>query len=721
MAKEETGMHSTRHMSFPLIVLLATVALYIGILTNIQPFRVLVGFSYLLLVPGIVLIRLFKLKHLSTSEKMTFSVCLSLVFVMGVGLLLNTFAPHLGFTAPLSTDLTLVSISLIILPLSFLRLGEPFEMPKVDRPLIFLILIFAVLFVCGVLGIFQVTAFEGSNLILLLIFAIALIVCGVFISEKLFPPRLYPLILLVLCMFLLLFVTNDTALFTPYITGRGDQYIEFQAFKSAEMVSRWNPAAVPSYRVPTLFPTYSMLSVTIMPTIFQRITGIGSSWIFKLLYPLIVCFMALGVYSLSQVFTKKKIAFLATFFFITVSVGKGWGSDKQLVAQLFMVALFLLIFKKDVSRFTKNALFIIFSAGLVVSHYSLSYIFMITLLLTWLILTIRERMFGGTFSSARIKLPFDFVIIYLTMALSWAIFVNFGEAFNILVRTAETVASSMGQFFDLSSRGTALVGLGLVETPTIFNRVSAGLFLLTEGLLFLGFLWIVLRKEETNFTLEFRIIAALNVGLIAINLILPRLADTFLMERFYQTSLIVLASLAIIGGKVILERIPKLKQKHILPIIAIGIFVPLFLFQTGFVYEVAETRNASFILSIDRWDNMDRYDVIVDSRSVSGAYWLSDHINVTRIVVVSDSRASYGVLTSYALLGRGLGLALSNNSDIRLTIYQYIFMRPVNVIDGEIATSEYTFNSSEIDEVFQNENKVYSNGGCEIYVGHLMP
>ena len=678
------------------------------------------GFVYLMFVPGLVILRLFRFKSLTTSEKTLFVVCLNVAFLMLIGLVVNMMGPSMGFSNPLSTDTLVFALSLVMLPLSFVGGSDvAFRIEMRSRSLFFVVLS-VLLLILGFIGIMALN-YYGTNFFLLLVLGlIAATVCAAFLKKGLIPAYAVPLLLLVFSAVLLFFVSNDTAIYTGFLTGKGDQWIEFYAFKSTSDISQWVSTATSSPSTPSLFPTYSMLSVTILPTIFERITGLTGTWVFKLLYPALVCFMGIGTYALYRTQTSSKVAFLATFFFLAVSVGKGWGSDKQLVAQLFFAALFFLLLKKGMPRLKRNVLFLIFSFGLVVSHYSLSYLFMIILVAAWAFLAFQDYARRGSFSLDHVKIPFDLVIIYLTIAFSWYAFVNASEALYQILETVSTVMTSFGQFFNIGSRGTALIGLGVVQTPTVLHQISAGFFFLTEFLIVFGFLWIFL-KDSMNFASEYRLFATICVAIIVANLVFPRLADTFLMSRFYQTTLIILAPLAMVGGKVILKRVPRLriKTKLVLPILAIFVFVPFFLFQTGFTYEVAGVENEALTLDLGRWDNFKLYYYIVDGREVAGATWLSEHTNVSNILLFSDYRAQQSSLTAYGMIGRGQIALLLNETNPIVTNSQFIFLRPVNVNEGLVDGFDAVFNSSKLSPIIENAPKVYSSGGCEVYMGNL--
>lgn len=707
-------MRKWRSYSFIALILILQITVYFVVYVDIPIARMVVCFLYLMFVPGIVILKLFALKNLDITEKALFSVGLSIAFLMFTGVVINEIA-----RAPLSLNLLIFSINTIIILVGIIGTRRNDSgLTRVSQlnhsKWFFLTLLTISLFVLGSYGVIVVNTSGNSFLLLLLILTISIVVSLVFISERIIPSNSYPLILFVIFICTLFFVSVSYPLITKYIVGRGDQWIEYYAFRLTETNHFWDSTATSSPYTPVLFPTYSMISVTILPLIFSTITGLDGSAIFKFLYPLVLSFTALGTYKLYQTKTDSKVALLATFFFITISVGKGAGSSKQLIAQLFYVLLFLLLFKKDISASKRNILFIIFGAGLVISHYALSYIFLFTIIFNFLILALINYRRTNSFSAHQTRLHLASVLILITITFSWYIFVNSSATFNLLSDEVHTVTSNLWQFFNLESRGTALEGLGLAQTPTIFHRISSILFYLTEFLLVLGFVKLITSKNKTSkFGIEYKVIAALNMMIIATNILLPKIADTFLMERFYQTTLIILAPLAVLGGKTIVELIPNPNfRKLYTPLLVFIVFIPLFLFQTGFVYEVTNVRSWSLPLSMYRWDDLELYGFIVNAQEVTGAQWLPEYTNQTTVYMYSDIVSRFNVLTGYGMIERGRVFYLSNTT--RLASNELIYLANVDLVN-----KGYIFNISVISPILGNQNKIYSNGGCEIYRVYL--
>jgi uncharacterized membrane protein len=77
------------------VVLVATIALWFSVIFNLTIVREVLGFVYLTFLPGFALLRLLRLK-LEVVESIVFAVGLSIVFLMGAGLLLNSVGPLIG-------------------------------------------------------------------------------------------------------------------------------------------------------------------------------------------------------------------------------------------------------------------------------------------------------------------------------------------------------------------------------------------------------------------------------------------------------------------------------------------------------------------------------------------------------------------------------------------------------------------------------------------------
>ncbi len=705
--------------NFIALVLILQAMVFFVVYANISTARMIIGFIYLLIVPGAVILKLLALERLDVSEKILFSASLSIAFIMFIGVAINELG-KLVISNPLSLDILLISINLVLLSVALIGTRRYTDSNLTDTQQAKLsgylvsILIFVFLSLLGALGILNVNS-SGNNLLILgLIIAVCVIVTLAFVSEKIIPSKIYPLILFSIFICLLLFLGITPTLVTPYITGTGDITHEYYVYR---LTGQYWYSELPSdfgyyFRTDSY---YSMPSITILPTIFSTITAMDSIFLFRIFYPIITAFIAIGAYKVYQTQTDNKTAFLATFFLITITVGKGMGSAKQLVAELFYVLIFLLLFEKSVDPLKRRLLLIFFGTGLILSHYGLTYIFMFNVVVAVFIFSFLHFRKTGHINISQTKIPLTFIVLFLTIAFSWYVYINRSATFTPLVETIETVGRNLGQFFNLESRGTALQGLGIVETPSVFYRISSILFLFTEFLLVVGFVKLLIGKnKKSRFSIEYKVFAAINMAIIAVNLLLPSIADTFLMARFYQITLILLAPLAIVGGKAILNLILNHRYQKFYPtVLLLLIFIPLFLFQTQFVYEVTGDRSYSLALSGYRWSSTELYYYTVNDQEVFSAKWIAQYSG-TSTVIYSDQTSLSGVLLAYGnITGRNIKQLIGTD---RLTSGDVIY-----IADSDLVDKGYVFNTTLLSPVMEQKNTIYSNGKTVIYKGQGSP
>jgi len=706
----------SRQNKFIISILILQSVMYYVIYAEVLLARIILGLIYLLFVPGILILKLLAIKSFDLSDKVVFSLGLSLAFLMFAGLLTNSFK-ELTRSNPFVIYLLISAINTILLLYLFTH-GANYSSNtahkiKIDstfsRNLISILLCICPL-VLGSYGIFVVNCSGNNFFILLLIIIISIIISLVFVCEEIVSPNYYPFLLLVVFACFLLFMSGGYSFVTPYIIGLGDQWTELHAFQLTK--NFWNPKfQVLDIEVDS---TYSMVSVTVLPSIFSRITGLEDSILFKLLYPVVVSFVAICAYKLyqTQVHNDRK-AFLATFFLITISAAKGVGSSKQEIAQLFYSLIFLVLFRKDIPYLKKIILTTIFSSALVISHYGLSYIFLFIMVSSLSILTLLEYLKRGEIVTFQIRLPFYLTLFFSVTAFSWYIFVCGSAVFNKSFESLSYVMSNLNQFFNLESRGTALQGLGFVETPTIFHRISAALFILTEILLSLGFIKSLILKSSI-FDVRYKVFATLNFTLLALNLLLPGLADTFLMDRFYQNSLIILAPLAVVGGEWVLELVLKRRfQRRYTIVLALLIFIPLYVFQTELIFELTHSRCWAIPLVKYRTSQEELYRNFgcIDSYYYFGTKFL-DFTFIVYTTVYSDSLARYCELRAYTTIYPGNVKTLSNVT--QMNAGDFVYLNPSNTIGKKVVGDGGIWNVTDLKFLF-DLNKIYSNGGSEIY------
>jgi uncharacterized membrane protein len=710
---------SPKRLNSPLFLLVfVQIFLSIAIWFDIFIVRQILGFVYLTFVPGYLILTLTRLDmKLDGVGKTVFSAGLSLSFLMLFGLLENAIAPAFGVPNPLSLLPIATSLSgalLIVAIVSHLwhrnnsvSIAPLKRFPKSA-------VIFFIPLILSVVGTYCVNVYD-TNVFLIAMIAIMgpLFVAAIF-SERICPSQLYPLIVFSFALALLWHVS----LISSHINGY-DIQLEYYWFKTTLNNARWSPTT--AYFWDETYGRFnSMLSVTILPTMYSVFLNLDPERILKIVYPALFALVPLTLYNLTASFIGRKKALIASFIFIAqlTFYVELTSLTREMVGELFLALLFTVILTKKIDSMSKNFLFFIFSAGLVVSHYSTSYIFLFFMLATWVIFFIRKKV------SLDITLPR--VAIFFAMAFAWYMYTSMSAAYSSLLTFANRIFGDLGAFFDLSSRGGGvLMGLGLAEAPSVWNYVSRGIAYALQLFILAGLLALILKKASTRFSREYVTFSLVSGLLLGFCIVIPRFAATLNIERFYHILLFFLAPICLIGAEVIVSYIlPIVKGRFVSKdktdfhavILLCVILIPYLFFQTSLVYEVVGSKSWSLPLSKYRMEPGILYlDLMyIEDSDVYGAQWILQHANINTQPVYADKPASYGVLNSYGMLYRGYLRIFSNGSDF---VYpdSLIYLSRMNTEKGVVYTRENNWTqTSDLSYLFDNADLVYSNGNCEI-------
>lgn len=676
--------------------------------------RQVIGFVCLTFVPGIVVLKLLKLKNLGLSETAVLSVGLSVAFLMLAGLTINEICSFIGVSAPLSLVPLMIIINAVVLLLCFLGYvtnREDFRIDVKETKALKLSYVLPIVFLpfLSIAGALLVTASQNNFLLLVMMVAISILIVMSTIFERLVPSKFHIVVLFVIAFALLFHVS----LISSYVLGY-DVNVEYYCFERTKNSSHWSSTG-PQSTYLEYDKVNGMLSVTLLPTIYATILNLSSTWVLKIVYPLIYSFVPVGLYLLYKEQFSKRTAFASTFFFIANSVffTEMLGLTRQIVAELFFVLLFFVLLNEEIKPLQRNALFIIFSVALALSHYSLSYIFAAYVSLTWFILFFLRRR-TGRITASKVVMPF-------LVQFSWYIYLSASGPFKGLVGMGNHVFSSFSsELFILESRGSdVLSGMGMESAPSVCHLLGRIFAYATQLLIVVGFIFLVARRKKKMVTFEYSILISLSMGILISCIVLPNFAETLRMTRYYHTVLILLAPLCITGGEALFNFFARrrIKTESYILLLILIVLVPYFFFQTGFIYEITGETSWSVPLSKHRMGLISYAMGLIDEQDVLGAIWLSEKTNTERTPIYADDMAKYTVLTSYGMIRRDQTETLSNVTTVQAN--GAIYLRRMNLIFGVLferrGDIESVWNITEISPVLGDMNKVYSNGDCEIY------
>ena len=704
---------------------------------QIPLFRQLLGFVYLIFVPGIIILRILKLHKLGNIETLLYTVGLSIATLMFTGLFMNTVYPLFGISGPISIVPFIITLSVVVSVLcilSYVR-DKDFSDPGfidvgnvLSPPALFLCLIPFL----AVFGTYLMNFYQNNILILILIVVVGLVALLIGF-DKFIHKKLYPLAVFAIAISLL----YHQSLISMYVSGH-DIQSEYYLCDLVKMNAIWDP---------TMFGNLNaMLSLVMLAPIYSIILNMELTWVFKIIYPLLFSLAPLGLYCVFQKQTDGRIAFLACFFFMSLNTSFGAMPRlaRQEIAELFLVLLILLMIGTNIDKIKRSFLFIVFGISLVVSHYGLSYIYMFCLIAALLMLVLAENpnmqelkgRFLSKFGRWKEKLADNpnslkiedrtihstFVLLFVIFTLTWYMYVSSSSAFNSIVLIGDHIASSI--FTDFLNPGAAegLHRMMTAPAPGLLHEINREINYLNQIFIVIGCVFVLLlkRRREKKFERDYSAFSVVNLGILFASIAVPFFASPLNMVRVYQIALIFLAPFCVIGGITVLRVISKIVRvswtnkavRSSLKILSVY-FVIFLLYQTGFVFYVTEGQSTSISL------NSTAEGYCFNDQEVSGAMWLNG-VKGSSPVYADEPRW----LILYTRLGpEQLNMFTVNNIN-RTRENSYIYFGTRNAVERDVALRHETGVEPGVSSVFEyinseyivdSRSKIYTNGGCEIY------
>ncbi len=719
-------LNDWRLSKFLKVILVLQFAMWIAIALDAIGFKIpiirqFIGFFYLTFVPGILILRVFKLHKLGNIETILYTVGLSITTLMFTGLFMNFVYPFFGISKPLSNLSFIVTISILVLVLCVLSYArdKDFSNPTsiifdnlFSLPALFLLLI-------PFLSIFgtYLYNFYNSNFLLMFLIIMVSIVCILIGFDIFIPMNLYSLAIFVISLSLL----YHRSLISMYLWG-WDIHIEYYFSNLVMIDSFWN----------SWYPSSAnaMLSVTMLGPIYSHMCNLSLIWVFKIIYPLLFSLVPLGLYRVIQKQTDNKIAFLSSFFFMAVPTffASMIQLVRQQIAELFLILLILLMVDKEIHITKRSILYIIFSFSLVVSHYGLSYIYMLSLIFVYPILFLMEnqtiqgvkatlyRRFSNSMNNdlkSRNISP-GFILLFMIFTLTWYIYISSSSAFVSFVRIGDHIVSTLFTQF-LNPEAAQGLKILLMDMGSPLREIYRVLHILSQFLIVVGILTSSLNVIKVKFGKEYMAFAIINLALVLAGIAIPYFASSLQTTRLYHITLFFLAPFCVIGGIATINKIQKVSGKILYEesmknsLKLLSIFFAIFLlFTSGFIFEIANDNpwSASSIL-LDNTFDYPRFN----DKEVNAAKWLVD---------VTDSSPIYadnfGRLLLYEYNFWRINLFFSETEE--LPSRSYVYLRSLNLkgFMTELYEKRVGFtNSTFYNKVITRKNKIYDNGGSVIY------
>jgi uncharacterized membrane protein len=312
------------------------------------------------------------------------------------------------------------------------------------------------------------------------------------------------------------------------------------------------------------------------------------------------------------------------------------------------------------------------------------------------------------------------ILLFFVIMFSWYIYVSDSAVFSSFLEFGDYIYRQMGDFFNLGARQqTVLRGLGLEAAPTIWNTISRIFAYITQFLIVVGFAGFLSKRlskaTKIRIKSEYFLFGLAAMSLLAALIVVPGLANTLNMTRFYHILLFFLAPFCVIGIANIAQLASKRSAKILSIIIAICVIVPYFLFQTGYVYAFTGTDSYSLSLNLDGMSPTRLYNHFgyISDQDVVSAQWIASNVNYRHYPIYADSSSRSAILMTYAMLYYGYSNSIADVTP--LEAIGVLYMNKLNVVDG-LVTGYATWNTTDFSSILDDTNKIYSNGASDIYI-----
>lgn len=685
----------------------------------------IIGFIYLTFLPGVVILRILRMHRLGSVVTLLYAVGLSVTFNMFLGFLINFVYPAIGIAHPIS-PIPLFTTWIIVLGLlcicAYLRdknysYSNAWRLADLLSPSVLFFILLPLLAIAGA----NAVNYYDNNIVLLVLLALIALIAIVIISTKIIPAHLYPLAVFSIALALLW----HYSLISNHLTGY-DIFAEYFFYSQVVKIGYWDQAILHTYN--------AMLSITILPAVYTYFLNMSGEAFFKIVYPLLYALVPLALYTIYDRPLGSKRAFAATFYFMAISVFFLIMTSlaRQMVAELFFLLLIMLIIDKQITS-SRKILFILFGASLVVSHYSLSYIFMAFLILSVIVLYIfKERQSPITIYS---------VILFSVICLAWYIFVSSSAPLHSIVDIGKNIyQNAIASFSDMFSRDAATYLIATSpNTIHLINRIVYYLMLFFTAVGAIR----LLPKRNNNFSREYLAFAVGSYALLAASIIVPFFSRSLGVQRIFHLSIIILAPFTILGFEDTLKalgRLSRFSNHDILRSfskISMSLLLALFfLLNSGFIFEAAhDPWVESLPLSLSAIEKNTR-DIPIERKialryicpteqEVSSATWLGNHKESASRVY-----ATYSLLRAHSLLAYGLVPEEKTHPILPPTLngvigHGYIYLGYVNVMYGYGVTNivflkgrvleNTTWDITELNPLLTNSFKLYDNGASVVY------
>jgi uncharacterized membrane protein len=320
----------------------------------------------LLSVPGVILLRAFRIPGRTVAHFPALIPCGSIVVLLGSGLAVDLIGPLIGLSKPLRVTPVLICLELcciLMLALS-INAGPDVKIPWRSIPKPARLAWPLLLPLMAVAGAMRLNNGHTNNVAVVVLF----LCIGILIVSLLFASRIDETLLVVILYSVGLSMMWSYALRGSLVYGF-DIATEYQRLNQTVTAGVWH------------FSHHNdaygaMLSVTVMPTELHVLSGLSAPLVFKVVYPVIGALFPVEIFCLARRLLARPWAFLAAAFTIAQSsfAEELPALARQEIALVLFAALVAVMLASHLATRSQWGLVVLFSLAMVASHYSTTYV-----------------------------------------------------------------------------------------------------------------------------------------------------------------------------------------------------------------------------------------------------------------------------------------------------------------------------------------------------------
>jgi uncharacterized membrane protein len=474
----------------------------------------LIVFLYLTFIPGYLILRILKIHEMGSVTSLLYAVGLSILSIMFLGFGANTLLPLVGISNPLNFLNVAIIVNVYVIALAILSyfIDRDFNNPSLIDSKDLYSPSFLLLCLIPFIAIFGSYAMNIShnNIITMILLALIAIIFILVVFDRI-PKKLYLFTVWIISISLIYM----SSLISPYVWG-WDIQNEYYLANLVLTYSQWN------YTLPDAYN--SMLSIVMLGPIYSLLTNISLDYVLKIILPFIFSLVPLGLYRIFKIQTQdSKISFMAVFLFVSFNTFyiELLSLTREMTAELFLIVILVILFERKFKP-SMILLMLLFSMGLVFSHYSTAYFFIAALVVVTLILGF-FNLTNFNVSWKKIGFRGDKTLLYLLPLITlfmvlfsylWYSNTSKGLAINSIIDVTIYIYQD---FYD--ALNLTIQGVGIVPGPIVYTLIAAVIVIILVIIFYLlkiAYKRLVKFENRLSGTIEVKVKQYLNYKVVAI-------------------------------------------------------------------------------------------------------------------------------------------------------------------------------------------------------------